>query len=143
MPKVCQNPMFFDRLGLVSSEEHIPQVNENTEKAKWLLVAWSRRSRAQGRRLKPGKDAPTPSNAQQQTSVPVTISGLLGRLGQLHRYVYLPGCRDEVARTRVDLFTAILIHSNMANGSGPNHCSKFVVVSLPLSVAPRIFCCSR
>lgn len=31
--------MFFDRLGLVSSEEHIPQVNENTEKAKWLLVA--------------------------------------------------------------------------------------------------------
>ncbi len=39
MPKVCQNPMFFDRLGLVSSEEHIPQVDENTEKAKWLLVA--------------------------------------------------------------------------------------------------------
>jgi hypothetical protein len=37
---------------------------------------------AQGRRLKPGKDAPTPSNVQQQTSVPVTISGLLGRLGQ-------------------------------------------------------------
>jgi hypothetical protein len=31
--------MFFDRLGLVSSEEHIPQVDENTEKAKWLLVA--------------------------------------------------------------------------------------------------------
>lgn len=29
--------MFFDRLGLVSSEEHIPQGNENTEKAKWLL----------------------------------------------------------------------------------------------------------
>ena len=39
MPKVCQNPMFFDRLGLVSSEEHIPQVGENTERAKWLLVA--------------------------------------------------------------------------------------------------------
>jgi len=31
--------MFFDQLGLVSSEEHIPQVDENTEKAKWLLVA--------------------------------------------------------------------------------------------------------
>lgn len=31
--------MFFDQLGLVSSEEHIPQVNENTEKAKQLLVA--------------------------------------------------------------------------------------------------------
>jgi hypothetical protein len=37
--KACQNPIFFSRLGLVSSEEHIPQVNENTEKAKWLLVA--------------------------------------------------------------------------------------------------------
>jgi hypothetical protein len=36
--KVCQNPMFFDFLGLTSSEEHIPQVDENTEKAKWLLV---------------------------------------------------------------------------------------------------------
>jgi hypothetical protein len=39
VPKVCQNPMFFDRLGLVSSEEHIPQVDENTERAKWLLAA--------------------------------------------------------------------------------------------------------
>ena len=39
MPKVCQNPMFFKSLGLVSSEEHIPQVDENTEKAKWLVVA--------------------------------------------------------------------------------------------------------
>ena len=29
-----QNAMFFDRLGLVSSEEHIPQISENTEKAK-------------------------------------------------------------------------------------------------------------
>ena len=37
MPKVCQNAMFFDCFGLVSSEEHIPQVDENTEKAKWLL----------------------------------------------------------------------------------------------------------
>jgi len=34
--KVCQSAKFFDRLGLVSSEEHIPQVDENTEKAKWL-----------------------------------------------------------------------------------------------------------
>ena len=39
MSKVCQNAMFFDPLGLASSEEHIPQVNENTEKATWLLVA--------------------------------------------------------------------------------------------------------
>jgi hypothetical protein len=38
VPKVCQNPMFFESLGLVSSEEHIPQVNENTEKAKCVLV---------------------------------------------------------------------------------------------------------
>lgn len=39
VPKVCQNAIFFDRLGLVSSEEHIPQVDENTEKAKWLFAA--------------------------------------------------------------------------------------------------------
>jgi hypothetical protein len=32
--KVCQNPMFFDPLGLTSSEKHIPQVIENTAKTK-------------------------------------------------------------------------------------------------------------
>jgi hypothetical protein len=37
--KVCQNPMFFDPLGLTSSEKRIPQVDENTERAKWLLDA--------------------------------------------------------------------------------------------------------
>ena len=36
---MCQKPVFFERLELVSREEHIPQVDENTEKAKWLLVA--------------------------------------------------------------------------------------------------------
>jgi len=37
--KVCQKPMFFDPLGLTSSEKHIPQGDENTERAKWLLDA--------------------------------------------------------------------------------------------------------
>jgi hypothetical protein len=32
--KVCQNPTFFDLLGLTSREKHIPQGVENTVKAK-------------------------------------------------------------------------------------------------------------
>jgi hypothetical protein len=39
VPKVCQNPMFFDLLGLTSSEKHIPQVDENTVKPKCQLDA--------------------------------------------------------------------------------------------------------
>jgi hypothetical protein len=39
VPKVCQNAIVFDRFGLVSSEGYIPQVDENTEKARWLFAA--------------------------------------------------------------------------------------------------------
>jgi hypothetical protein len=41
--------MFVDPLGLTASEKHIPQVDGNTEKAKWLLV-----------RVRVGGDAPKP-----------------------------------------------------------------------------------
>ncbi len=34
MPKVCQNAMFFGLMGLALSEKQIPQIVENTEKAK-------------------------------------------------------------------------------------------------------------
>jgi hypothetical protein len=34
VPKVCQNAMFFGFLGLALSEKQIPQLTENTEKAK-------------------------------------------------------------------------------------------------------------
>ncbi|MHB8677940.1 MAG: hypothetical protein ACYDCE_15970 [Candidatus Acidiferrales bacterium] len=34
VPKVCQNAMFFEPLGLALSEKQIPQVNENTEEEK-------------------------------------------------------------------------------------------------------------
>jgi hypothetical protein len=37
VPKVCQNAMFFEPLGLALSEKQIPQVNENTEEENWLL----------------------------------------------------------------------------------------------------------
>ena len=43
MDSLCQKSAgmrcVLDQLGLTSSEEHIPQGNENTEKAKELLVA--------------------------------------------------------------------------------------------------------
>ena len=32
VPKVCQNAMFFEPLGLALSEKQIPQIAENTEK---------------------------------------------------------------------------------------------------------------
>ena len=34
VPKLCQNAMFFLPLGLALSEKQIPQITENTEKAK-------------------------------------------------------------------------------------------------------------
>ena len=37
VPKVCQNAMFFVRLGLALSEKQIPQIVENTEKRKQLM----------------------------------------------------------------------------------------------------------
>ena len=34
VPKVCQNAMFFEPLGLALSEKQIPQITGNTEKSK-------------------------------------------------------------------------------------------------------------
>jgi hypothetical protein len=38
-PTACLNAKFFDLRGLALSENHIPEVNENTEEARWLLDA--------------------------------------------------------------------------------------------------------
>ena len=35
VPKVCQYPMSFASVGLLLSEKHTPQVNENTEEVNW------------------------------------------------------------------------------------------------------------
>jgi hypothetical protein len=51
VPKVCQNSMFFDLLGLTSSEKHIPQVDENTVKPKWRLDALEAVTRPKQARL--------------------------------------------------------------------------------------------
>ena len=58
------------------------------------------------------------------TSRQVPISPLVG----INWQVDLLGYRDEITRSRVDLFAAIKIRPSDIEGSEPNHGSKSVVV---------------